>query len=190
MVFTCMPYFNIWTSIYFAKKILQGLNSCNFIQCNNEQIYIWSSPLCRVVQGYSYKIYFLIFGHSYKFLRILEASTIFWELNQLKNNLNRLHSAGPQSGPRPAACGRNQPACGGTATCCTRAKLAQPGCADGPRRQCHALSVVTARRTCPGWRGGASAEGSPAARLPRGQGWGHGAVGGVRRCNTLIFIRI
>jgi hypothetical protein len=68
-------------------------------------MHIWSSPLCRVVQGYSYKIYFVIFGHSYKFIQILEACTIFWELNQLKNNLNRLNSVGPQSGPRPAARG-------------------------------------------------------------------------------------
>jgi hypothetical protein len=47
-----------------------------------------------VVQKYSYKIYFIIFGHSYKFLRILEFCTIFWELNQLKNDLKSLHSAG------------------------------------------------------------------------------------------------
>jgi hypothetical protein len=43
-----------------------------------------------VVQYYSYKIYFVIFGHSYKFLRILEVCTIFWELKHLKNDLKTL----------------------------------------------------------------------------------------------------
>jgi hypothetical protein len=37
-----------------------------------------------VVQDYSYKIYFAVFGQSYKFIRILEVCTIFWELKQLK----------------------------------------------------------------------------------------------------------
>jgi hypothetical protein len=40
-----------------------------------------------VVQEDSYKIYFVIFGHYYKFLRILKICTIFCELKQLKNNL-------------------------------------------------------------------------------------------------------
>jgi hypothetical protein len=48
-----------------------------------------------VVQEYSYKIYFATFGHFYKFLRILEVCTILWELNQLQNDLNQLHSAWP-----------------------------------------------------------------------------------------------
>jgi hypothetical protein len=34
--------------------------------------WVWSSPLRRVVQEESNKIYFKIFKHSYKFLQILE----------------------------------------------------------------------------------------------------------------------
>jgi hypothetical protein len=44
---------------------------------------------------YSNKICFVIFEHSYNFLRILEVCTIFWELNQLENKLKSPHSAGP-----------------------------------------------------------------------------------------------
>jgi hypothetical protein len=49
-------------------------------------MWVWLSPLCRLVQEYSYKIYFVFFRYSYKFLRILKVCTIFWELNQLKND--------------------------------------------------------------------------------------------------------
>jgi hypothetical protein len=57
---------------------------------------------------------FCNFGHSYKFLRILEICTILWELNQLENNLNRPHSGGPnlahdysaRRGALPCAAGR------------------------------------------------------------------------------------
>jgi hypothetical protein len=52
-----------------------------------------------VVQEYPHKIYFAIFGHSYKFLRILEFCTIFWELNQLKTTKNPGHTTGPEPGP-------------------------------------------------------------------------------------------
>jgi hypothetical protein len=80
-------------------------------------------------------------------------------------------------------------------TCGTRAKLAhvrwhgsllrglagqqpsglptQPSRADDPRHRCHALSAVTARRVCPGRRGGVSAEGSPAAAAKEGLRDGH-----------------
>jgi hypothetical protein len=51
--------------------------------------------VCRVVHEYSNKICFVIFGHSYKFLRILEICTIFWELNQVENKLKSLHNVGP-----------------------------------------------------------------------------------------------
>jgi hypothetical protein len=37
-----------------------------------------------VVQDESNKIYLVIFGHSYKFLRILEVCTIFYDLKQFK----------------------------------------------------------------------------------------------------------
>jgi hypothetical protein len=52
-----------------------------------------------VVQEYSYKIYFVIFGHFYKFLRILEICTIFWELNQLKNGLKLAAQCRAEIGP-------------------------------------------------------------------------------------------
>jgi hypothetical protein len=60
-------------------------------------MWVCSSPLCRVVQVYSYRIYFAIVEYSYKFLQILKICPIFWELNQLKNDLKSPHSAGPKS---------------------------------------------------------------------------------------------
>jgi hypothetical protein len=63
------------------------MSSYNFVQEITAQMGVWSSPLHRVVQVKSNKIYFVIFGYSYMFLRILEICTIFWELNQLKNDL-------------------------------------------------------------------------------------------------------
>jgi hypothetical protein len=94
----------------------------------------------------------------------------------LKNNLNRLHSAGSQSGPWHVARERNRPTCGGTAACCARAKSAQPGHADGPQRRCHTLGAVIARHTCPGRRvnrgltGGSLAMGSRARAGGRWEG--------------------
>jgi hypothetical protein len=53
-----------------------------------------------VVQEESNKIYFVICGHLYKYLRILEVCTIFCELNELKNDLKSSHSAVPKISPR------------------------------------------------------------------------------------------
>jgi hypothetical protein len=50
---------------------------------------------------------------------------------------------------------------------------AQPSRVDGPRRRCHALGAVTARRVCSGRRSGASVEGSPAAAVEEGLHGGH-----------------
>jgi hypothetical protein len=49
-----------------------------------------------VVLEDSYKIYFVIFGHSYKFLQIFEVLNYFWNLKQLKNDLKSPHSVGPK----------------------------------------------------------------------------------------------
>jgi hypothetical protein len=45
------------------------------------------------------KNYFVIFGHSYKFLQILKVRTIFCELKQLKKDLKSPHSVRPKVGP-------------------------------------------------------------------------------------------
>jgi hypothetical protein len=76
-----------------------------------------------VVQEYSYKIYFVIFRHSYKFLRILEVCTIFWELNQLENDLKLTAQCRAESGPR-LQCTARRPglAEGPAARCCRRAQ--------------------------------------------------------------------
>jgi hypothetical protein len=102
----------------------------------------------------------------------------FLGIKSIEKRLNRPHSTRPQSGPRPTVRGRNQPACGGTAAYCAKAKSAKPDCADGPRRRCHALGAVTARH------GGASTEGSPAARLQRRQGQRHEGSGRVAPGNV------
>jgi hypothetical protein len=52
----------------FYTKIHQGLIYWNFLQGNNTQIQLWSSPLCRVAQEDSNEIYLAIFGQIYKFL--------------------------------------------------------------------------------------------------------------------------
>jgi hypothetical protein len=54
-----------------------------------------------VVQEESHKFYFKNFGHSYKFLQILEVYPIFWNLKQLKNDKKSPHCDGPQTGLRP-----------------------------------------------------------------------------------------
>ncbi len=60
-----------------------------------------------MVQEESYKIYFAIFGHSYKFLRILEICTIFWELNKSTNDLigRTVPDLKPGPWPQPTGCG-------------------------------------------------------------------------------------
>jgi hypothetical protein len=81
-----MQKFRVLQSVDICKQIFLYLSSYNFVQEIITQMLVWSSPLCRAAQEYSYKIYFAIFGHSYKVLQILEAFTIFWELKQLKND--------------------------------------------------------------------------------------------------------
>jgi hypothetical protein len=58
-----------------------------------------------VVQEESHKIYFENFGHSYKFLQILEVCPILWNLKQLKNDKNHRTLTGlkPAHGLRRSA---------------------------------------------------------------------------------------
>jgi hypothetical protein len=122
---------------------------------------VWSSPLRRVVQVESNKIYFVIFRHSYKFLRSLEVCTIFCELNQLKNVLKSPHSTGPKSARGYSA---------SSAACYTwSARWAtawRPGPAAEAARELRArrprCGVVTTRSPGVGRRGGTLAD-SPVA---------------------------
>jgi hypothetical protein len=52
-----------------------------------------------VVQEESNKIYFIIFGHSYKFLRILEICTNFWNYLTKTKKEKGFNSAWTESGP-------------------------------------------------------------------------------------------
>jgi hypothetical protein len=48
-----------------------------------------------------YKIYFVIFGHVYKFLLIFKVENDFYQLNQLKKEFKRPHNAELDFSPRP-----------------------------------------------------------------------------------------
>jgi hypothetical protein len=69
--------FRALQSVDICKQIFLYLSFYNFVQEIVAQMQVWSSPLCRDVQEYSYKFFFAIFGHFYKFLWILEVCTIF-----------------------------------------------------------------------------------------------------------------
>jgi hypothetical protein len=48
-----------------------------------------------------YKFYFVNFGHVYNFLLIFKVENDFYQLNQLKKEFKRPHSAKPDFSPRP-----------------------------------------------------------------------------------------
>jgi hypothetical protein len=102
MVCTCMQKFRALKSVDICKQICLYLSSCNFV----------------------------IFGHSYKFLRILEVCTIFCYLKQLEKCLINWYSAGPN--PARGYSPR------GVAACHARSveRPHGPGCG-GPVRQSH-----------------------------------------------------
>jgi hypothetical protein len=142
------------------------MSSYNFVQEITAQMGVWSSPLHRVVQVESNKIYFVIFGHSYKFLRILEVCTIFWELNQLKNDLKIAAQCW-------AVIGRLQCLLGGL----PRAADRKAGWATAWRPTCFArrarCDMVTARSPRVGRRGGGLAGGPVATSRWQGLGLEH-----------------
>jgi hypothetical protein len=113
-----------------------------------------------VVQEESNKIYFEIFGHSYKFVQILKVCHIFWNYLTKTEKGKRFNSARAEIWPTaivlgPAVCHARRaetgvrPRLGGSAQ---RGK--RPACVD----------VVTTRRPHAGRRGGALTGGSSAAR--------------------------
>jgi hypothetical protein len=106
----------LWTTMQKSRKFQSGIipkqlvldgDYWNFLFTYMIQKWVWSSLLHRGVLEDSYKIYFMIFGYSYKFLQILEVWTNFYYLKQLKNDLKSLHSTGlkTRSGYQPAGCG-------------------------------------------------------------------------------------
>jgi hypothetical protein len=83
----------------FVIEYFRFFISWNFLQCNNAQNEI--RPMLMNRSSYSYKIYFIIFGHVYKFLLIFKDGNDFYQLNQLEMEFKRPHSAGVDFGPRP-----------------------------------------------------------------------------------------
>jgi hypothetical protein len=59
-----------------------------------------------VVQEDSYRIYFVNFRHSYKFLRIFEVYTIFLEFKTIKKHLKTVAQYWVETGPRLQPTGR------------------------------------------------------------------------------------
>jgi hypothetical protein len=152
-----------------------------------------------LVQEESHKFYFKNFGHSYKFLQILEVYPIFWNLKQLKNDKNRCTVTGLKPG-------HGLPCMAGPKHWLGLGLAAQPSRGDGPRcaetgRASCALTVRSPRKVLPAttggvpwwrWVGGGEAgltlvaarrEGVKRQRRRRGGGrrWGREGSGGHQR---------
>jgi hypothetical protein len=73
---TIMQNFRTFYSGIIFKQLILEKNSWNLLLPYKIQIFVWSSLLHRGLLEDSSKIYFMTFGHSYKFLQILEFELI------------------------------------------------------------------------------------------------------------------
>jgi hypothetical protein len=133
-----------------------------------------------VVKENSYKIYLVNFGHSYKFLQILEVWTTFCHLKQLEKQIINITQC--RASNRPMACDRKWPVGGGTVAC--HARLADkpvepwPGGPVQPRRRPMTRSPARWRAWRRRWSGGGA---HPSGGSTCGGGAGCRPTGGGRR---------
>jgi hypothetical protein len=91
----------------FCKQILQCLTSCNFIQCINAQMKIWSSLLSRSTHKDLNEIYFILFSRFIPFFMHFRIVLDFSGNLERKMKIKKLGTVQGQPlahGLRPGGC--------------------------------------------------------------------------------------